>query len=109
MNCIDSVKARKASNVFLAAPVIAQDTLQKLKTMVDDVIALHAPPDFRALSLYYRDFSQTETEEAKEALRLGRNEIRLVLAKDSGSKEKQSTMEGSNVEASDSKKDVLSA
>lgn len=58
-----SVKNKKASQIILAAPVIAYDTLQALSREVDQVIYLDAPFFFGAVGAFYQNFAQTSDEE----------------------------------------------
>ncbi len=62
------LRARGAERVILAVPVSAPDTLHRLTPMVDELVCLSAPPDFRAVSLNYDDFSPTSDEEVLACL-----------------------------------------
>ena len=53
----------KDTKIILATPVIAADTLKKLKPMVDEVIYLEAPEVFWAVGQFYREFEQVSDEE----------------------------------------------
>lgn len=60
---IQSARAKKASRIIVATPVIAQDTFEKIQKEADKVIALHAPLFFGAVGMFYRQFDQTEDAE----------------------------------------------
>ncbi len=59
-----------AATLVFAVPVAPQEVLENLRMTpgVDDGICLHAPPFFRAVSLYYDNFDQTSDEEVVELL-----------------------------------------
>ncbi|MGH8176385.1 MAG: phosphoribosyltransferase [Steroidobacter sp.] len=52
----------------LAVPVAPPDTLARLAAEVDEVICLATPQEFRAVGVYYSDFTQTSDEEVIELL-----------------------------------------
>ena len=60
---ITSCHAKGAQKIILAIPVAPDDTLKKLKGMVDKIICLIRPTDFTAISAYYDNFEQTTDEE----------------------------------------------
>lgn len=53
-----SIRRRDPGRLVLAVPVCAAETMERLRTLVDDVICLMTPQDFRAVGLWYEDFSQ---------------------------------------------------
>jgi putative phosphoribosyl transferase len=54
--------------LVLAVPVGAPDSIAKLRGDVDETICLAAPPDFRAVGMFYRSFEQTTDEEVVRLL-----------------------------------------
>jgi len=62
------LRRRAPARLVLAVPVAPADTLARLKDAVDEIICLQVPADFRAVGLYYRDFSQTTDVEVMAAL-----------------------------------------
>ena len=52
------LRARGASRVVLAAPVIAPDTVTMLAGVADEVVSLESPRDFGAVGAFYADFPQ---------------------------------------------------
>src|SRR3984893_8549992 len=54
--------------IVVAVPVAAASTCRELRSEVDDVICLRTPPDFSAVGLLYKDFSQTSDEEVRRLL-----------------------------------------
>ena len=57
--------------LLFAVPVAPPDVLPEMLELVDDAVCLWAPPNFRAVSLYYEDFAQTSDEEVIKLLRSG--------------------------------------
>lgn len=68
---VGSLALRKigAAHVFLAVPVIARDTVDKLKRYYDKLIYLDAPLEFHAVGQFYQDFPQVEDKEVIEILK----------------------------------------
>lgn len=62
--CLRQVREAGASNVVLAVPVASPDSLERIETEADAVVALKTPEDFRAVGQYYRNFGQVSDEEA---------------------------------------------
>jgi putative phosphoribosyl transferase len=59
------------ARIIVAVPVAAAETAHKLRTEADSVVALSEPADFRAVSMWYEDFSQTTDEEVRGLLEDG--------------------------------------
>ncbi len=62
---VRSLKAAGARRVTLAVPVAAPSTLDRLEREADEVLCLHAAPDFMAVGQYYDDFTQVSDDEAR--------------------------------------------
>jgi putative phosphoribosyl transferase len=60
---IEVLRRRRPSRVVFAAPVCAPDSAQRLADVADEVACLRQPGDFRAVGLWYRDFSPTSDAE----------------------------------------------
>lgn len=52
--------------IIVAAPVIAEETYNNLRSEVDQTVVLVIDPDFRAVGSYYRHFPQVSDDEVKE-------------------------------------------
>ena len=65
---IRSVKTKNAKQIIVAVPVIAQDSLEKIKNEVDEIIYLDSPLYFSAVGSFYESFIQTEDEEVVELM-----------------------------------------
>ncbi|BDG03003.1 phosphoribosyltransferase [Anaeromyxobacter oryzae] len=64
-----AVRRWGAARVVLAAPVIAAVSLDELRRHFDEVIAVEEPPDFLAVSWWYRRFTQVSDAEVLDCLR----------------------------------------
>ncbi len=60
-----------ASRVVLAVPVAPMGVERRLDDAFDDVVAVRAPSDLRAVGQYYADFEQVGDAEVRELLRAG--------------------------------------
>lgn len=72
-----ALRRQKPKRLVLAIAVAPPETVERLRTEVDDIVCLEAPEPFHAISLYYRDFSQVSDEEViatleREDVRTGR-------------------------------------
>lgn len=59
-----------ARRIVVAAPVAAAQTCEEFRQEVDEVVCVHTPEPFRALGMWYADFSQTSDDEVRELLSL---------------------------------------
>lgn len=62
------IRKQKPKKILLAVPVIPPETLNKLKSYVDEVVTLVAPDDFTAVGQFYDDFSQVTDSKVCEIL-----------------------------------------
>ena len=65
---VQALKKMNPRAVIVAVPVAARDTCEILRDEADDVICLETPEPFRAVGLWYDDFTQTTDEEVHELL-----------------------------------------
>jgi predicted phosphoribosyltransferase len=63
-----ALRARNPARVVLAAPVCAQETVERLAAMADDIVYVAAPRDFSAVGRWYENFRQTTDEEVVDLL-----------------------------------------
>lgn len=54
--------------IVVAVPVAARETCDEFREVVDEVVCAHTPEPFRAVGLWYEDFSQTTDDEVKALL-----------------------------------------
>jgi putative phosphoribosyl transferase len=52
----------------MAVPIASPETCEDLSTEVDEIICAVTPEPFRAVGLWYEDFSQTTDEEVRDLL-----------------------------------------
>jgi predicted phosphoribosyltransferase len=65
---IAALKKEGAKRIVVAVPVAPPETCQALRAQVDDVLCAVTPEPFRAVGLWYGDFSQTTDEEVRDLL-----------------------------------------
>jgi predicted phosphoribosyltransferase len=65
---IAALKKEGAKRIVVAVPVAPPETCESLKAQVDDVVCAVTPEPFRAVGLWYRDFSQTTDEEVRDLI-----------------------------------------
>jgi putative phosphoribosyl transferase len=65
---ISALKREKIATLVLALPVGPPETVEVLRTMVDEFICLETPLYFMAVGAHYSDFTQVTDEEVVELL-----------------------------------------
>jgi predicted phosphoribosyltransferase/predicted alpha/beta-hydrolase family hydrolase len=65
---IEVLRRAGAGRIVLAVPVAPADALSELGRVADEVVCLTAPPDFRAVGLWYREFGQVTDDEVARLL-----------------------------------------
>ena len=63
-----ALRRHQPSRIVVAAPVAAGHTCDELSDEVDEVICAETPEPFYAISLWYRDFTQTTDDEVRDLL-----------------------------------------
>jgi putative phosphoribosyl transferase len=63
-----ALRASSPRRLVLAAPVCAPDTADRLRALCDDVVCVDAPASFRAVGVFYDDFTQTTDDEVRRLL-----------------------------------------
>jgi len=63
------LKAQRPARVILAVPVIAADTLERLRPLADENVYLDAPEMFYAVGQFYREFPQISDSEVIKLLK----------------------------------------
>ncbi|OGY78946.1 MAG: hypothetical protein A3B74_03585 [Candidatus Kerfeldbacteria bacterium RIFCSPHIGHO2_02_FULL_42_14] len=66
---IQYVRQQEPQKIIVAVPVIAFDSLQKMKQVADAVVAVYTPSLFSAVGEFYEDFPQTSDAEVVSILR----------------------------------------
>lgn len=65
---VSALRAGGSNRIVVAVPVGAPSTCAMLAERADEVVCLHQPHNFRAVGLWYRDFSPTTDEEVRAAV-----------------------------------------
>ena len=68
MAAATAVRQQRPKRVVVAVPVAAADTCRAFRDEVDDVVCAATPEPFRAVGLWYRDFSQVSDAEVHALL-----------------------------------------
>lgn len=71
---VQSLRKRGARRVIAAVPTIAQDTLARLRSEVDEWVVLIAPTGFRCVGEWYTSFPQVTDEEVAGMLDMERRQ-----------------------------------
>jgi putative phosphoribosyl transferase len=65
---VRGVRMRGPRAVVVAVPVASQEAVEALRREASDVVCVATPEPFRAVGLWYRDFSQTSDDEVRRLL-----------------------------------------
>jgi putative phosphoribosyl transferase len=65
---LEAVRAEKASQVFLAVPVVADFVAEALRSECDNALFLATPRDLASVGMYFKDFHQLRDGEVKQLL-----------------------------------------
>ncbi len=65
---VAAVRRLRPARVVVAVPVGAPETCQALGQIADDMVCLTTPEPFRAVGLWYVDFSETTDDEVRQLL-----------------------------------------
>ena len=63
-----AVRRRQPKQLVLAVPVAPAETLEALRSEVDEVVCLETPWPFGAIGFFYRDFQQVGDDEVRDLL-----------------------------------------
>jgi putative phosphoribosyl transferase len=63
-----AVRQANPARIVVAVPVAAPETCDEFRDVVDEIVCGLTPRPFRAVGLWYDDFSQTTDEEVRELL-----------------------------------------
>jgi predicted phosphoribosyltransferase len=66
-----AVRRLKPARVVVAVPVGARETCESLGEVADEVVCALTPEPFRAVGLWYANFSQTTDDEVRQFLSRG--------------------------------------
>jgi putative phosphoribosyl transferase len=60
---VRAIRERKPKELVLGVPVAPLDTIEKLRSEVDDIVCLETPGELGAIGYFYRDFHQVSDDE----------------------------------------------
>src|SRR5579872_792732 len=66
---VEFLRQQQPERLVVAVPVCSAETVDKLGSQVDEVICTSMPTHFRAVGIWYRDFTQTTDQEVIDLLR----------------------------------------
>jgi predicted phosphoribosyltransferase len=65
---VAALRKQGPARIVVAVPVAAASTCEELSEEVDEILCARMPEPFRAVGLWYEDFSQTTDEEVRDLL-----------------------------------------
>lgn len=65
---LQSLRQKAPRRLVLAVPVCAPESRERLASVADEVVFVASPPAFRAVGLWYDDFSQTTDDDVRDLL-----------------------------------------
>jgi putative phosphoribosyl transferase len=65
---VTALRERQPARIIVAVPVAARATCDEFRSQVDEIVCAVTPEPFRAVGLWYEDFSQTTDEEVRDLL-----------------------------------------
>jgi predicted phosphoribosyltransferase len=65
---VKALRQQGAGRVVVAVPIAPRETCDQLREEVDDIVCAITPEPFRAVGLWYEDFSQTTDDEVRGLL-----------------------------------------
>jgi putative phosphoribosyl transferase len=81
---LSALRRQEPERLVVAVPVGAAETCDELRKLADDVVCLHAPDQFYAVGVWYRDFSETSDQEVREILDQASGDGRKPMRKTAG-------------------------
>jgi len=66
---IEALRRLEPARIVVAVPVADQTTCEEIAAEADEVVCARTPRRFRAVGLWYTDFSQTTDDEVRDLLR----------------------------------------
>jgi putative phosphoribosyl transferase len=69
---VEAVRARGPSRIVVGVPVGAPESCEEFSRLADEVVCARTPEPFRAVGLWYADFSETSDDEVQRLLHAGR-------------------------------------
>jgi putative phosphoribosyl transferase len=74
---VQAVRQHQPARVIVAVPVGAPETCDEFADVTDETVCARTPEPFRAVGLWYRDFSETTDNEVRALLRQHADRLRM--------------------------------
>jgi putative phosphoribosyl transferase len=74
---VEALRIEEPARIVVAVPVASRDTCDAFRDIVDEIVCAETPDPFRAVGLWYADFSQTTDEEVHDLLEHARGGSRV--------------------------------
>jgi predicted phosphoribosyltransferase len=68
---VQALRQQHPARVVVAVPIAPPETCEQLRTEVDEVVCAFTPEPFRAVGLWYEDFTPTTDDEVRDLLARG--------------------------------------
>jgi predicted phosphoribosyltransferase len=65
---VQALRREGARSIVVAVPIAAPDTCESMREEVDDIVCAVTPEPFRAVGIWYVDFSETSDQEVRDLL-----------------------------------------
>jgi predicted phosphoribosyltransferase len=72
---VEALREEGARKIVVAVPVAPLETCEVLREEVDDIVCAMTPEPFRAVGIWYADFSETTDDEVRELLARGGRDL----------------------------------
>jgi len=76
---IEALRAERPAHIVVAVPVASPEICEAFRDIADDIICAETPEPFRAVGVWYDDFSQTTDEEVHDLLDRARGSAHATL------------------------------
>ena len=63
---VEALRLEEPAHIVVAVPVAAQETCDAFRDIADEIICAETPQPFRAVGLWYANFSQTTDEDVRD-------------------------------------------
>jgi predicted phosphoribosyltransferase len=71
---VKALQAQRPARIVVAVPTASAETCEALRSEADEVVCATTPEPFRAVGLWYEDFSQTSDDEVRDLLSRARHD-----------------------------------
>jgi putative phosphoribosyl transferase len=71
---VKALQTQRPARIVVAVPTASAETCEELRSEADEVVCATTPEPFRAVGLWYEDFSQTSDDEVRDLLSRARHD-----------------------------------